>query len=399
MNSKPLSATSGVMYSALILGFVIMSFNTDSGRFIALGLFALLSLLLAYMSHLNLRDGYFSIWLLAAATVLCVGIQFFDSSYYPGFYYLIVGSAAVFHLKLRRSGPIAVFMVLLSLLPTLGGTYTLTAFEAACARYLLPRLFILAGMFIARYALIAEQRNRALAEQLQDKSTQLEEALGQLQTSMEELKETADLRARELLLRELHDKMGHLLTTALIGVQASEVLLDNDPQSSKARLALASEQIRQSMQALRHVITGGSLLDEEDKGLTQRLKKLMSEAEIHAGVVIRHSLDAQDAATLDALPPKLRVFIYNALTEGLTNGIRHGAAQAFDFSLTRCKSGWLFTLQDDGEGFCEFTAGCGLTKMRQDAEKLNGTLRIDGSRGCVLTICIPDEAGTEVSSE
>jgi signal transduction histidine kinase len=399
MDRKAFLITSGVMYSTLALGCAILFFNDHPDRFIALGLYALLALLFAYINHLNYRDGRYSRWLLAAALALCLGIQFFDASGYPGFYFVILGCAAMFHLKLRFSGPFAALTVLLSLLPALHGDYTLAAIGTACGRYLLPRAFILAGIVIARYALLAGNKNRELAEQLQKKSAQLEEAFSQLQAGMEELKETADLRAREALMRELHDKLGHLLTTALIGAQAAEVLMDRDAQAAKARLGLAAEQIRQAMQALRRVITGGSLLDEEDQGFTQRLKLLISEAETHAGVVIRNDLDAQDAAALDALPAQVRVFIYNALTEGLTNGTRHGAARAFDFSLAHTADGWTFALRDDGRGFGELRPGYGLTKMRRDAERMGGTLQIDGSQGCSLAVCLPENAGEEAVSE
>jgi signal transduction histidine kinase len=93
------------------------------------------------------------------------------------------------------------------------------------------------------------------------------------------------------------------------------------------------------------------------------------------------------------------VFLYNALTEGLTNGIRHGAAKGFGISLAHTPDGWAFALRDDGSGFSDFRPGYGLTKMRRDAERMGGTLQIDGSQGCSLAVCLPENAGEEAVSE
>ena len=48
----------------------------------------------------------------------------------------------------------------------------------------------------------------------------------------------AQLRAREALMDELHDKLGHTLTTVSVVAQAANVLVDTDTAAAKSKLRL-----------------------------------------------------------------------------------------------------------------------------------------------------------------
>jgi signal transduction histidine kinase len=229
-------------------------------------------------------------------------------------------------------------------------------------------------------------KNEQLARSLEDKTILLEEALGQLQSNVEELKETAELRAREKLLGELHDRLGHMLTTAYIGVQAAGVLMDKDISAAKERLSLSQQQMKEAMHSLRKVISGGAIDMDKQQSFTQSVKDLIAETEKQAGVAIR--LEALEGG-LDSLPAAVRSFLYHALMEGLTNGIRHGEADEFRFKLVITDEGVSFRLCDNGRGCTKIIPGFGLTKMRKEARRLGANLEFSGENGCSLRISVP----------
>ena len=397
MDRKTFLFLSVILFASLGIGAAVLAFNTHPGRFAALGLYAALVLLFVYINSRCFTNGSFvpaRRYLLLLALALSVGIQLFDATPYAGFYFVIISAAALFHHRARFSAPFTAAAMLLSMLLLLYHSgFDFAEFWRSHGNYLLPRMFMLTGIVIARYAVRTGNKNRELAEKLQQSSLRLEDALDRLQANMQELKDTADLRAREALMQELHDRLGHLLTTASIGMQAVGVLIGRDAEAAKARLELAAGQIQQAVQSLRHVMDGTPALDEEGLGFTRSLMRLIGETETHADVAIRHNLRAENAEALDALPVQTRKFLFSALTEGLTNGIQHGAAKNFMLSLI-CGGGEVsFRLRDDGSGFDALKMGYGLLKMRREAQRLGAALQMDGSGGCMLDIRIPPQMG------
>jgi signal transduction histidine kinase len=181
----------------------------------------------------------------------------------------------------------------------------------------LPRLILIFAVAVSRYSVSISSKNRELAESLGQKAGELENALIKLQDYTEELKETADLRAKDQLMRELHDRLGHMLATASIGAQAAAVLVDRDPPAAKARIETVWEQIQAAMKSLRQVLNGGAIGAAEQEPVFGELVRLARETEARTGIPICVEYDS--AEDFDALPLAQRSYLYNALMEGLTN--------------------------------------------------------------------------------
>lgn len=106
----------------------------------------------------------------------------------------------------------------------------------------------------------------------------------------------------------------------------------------------------------------------------------------HTGIRIDHEISPDIQLTA---PQKY--VLYRALQEGITNGIRHGGAHRFEFSLIRSDSQIVFALRDNGTGSEQITPGFGLTAMNNRVHESNGKLQIksgDG-QGCELVIRVP----------
>jgi signal transduction histidine kinase len=248
-------------------------------------------------------------------------------------------------------------------------------------------MLLLFTVAITRYSISVNAKNRELAASLGQKTGELEDALAKLKVYTEELKETADLRAKDLLMRELHDRLGHMLATASIGAQAAAVLMDRDLPSAKERLKTVCEQIQAAMRSLREVLTGSTAGAAEQEATFCEFVRLYREAEARTGIPIHAVCPMEE--DFNALPLTQRSFLYNALMEGLTNGIRHGHGTRFDVYLTIKDGNLFFNLRDDGIGFREIRYGYGLAKIEKDALRLDGSLTMKGEDGCEMTITLP----------
>lgn len=384
-------------YCSIISGAIFLYFDKNTDRLIALPLYAILTTIMVYHHlHYSKPEGVLpgGKYLMTAELLLALCIQYFDHSVFSGISLIIIISYAILSYEGRFSVPYTLIAALayIALLYYKSSTPLLLDFLAENRSILIPRAIIIIIFINSRNIIKVNLKNKELALSLQKKTCELESALDKMTAYLEELKETADLRAREQLMNELHDKLGHILATASIGAQATSVLMDKDISAAKLQLDTVTHQIRVAMQSLRNIITGGaSYPAETGSTYTDSILNLITETEKLTGISIVHNLSEVLANDLNNLSASKQTFLYNALMEGLTNGLRHGIADRFEFDLKKTDMKIHFKLQDNGTGFSDLVYGYGLTKMKKDAKQLGAQLKITGHAGCTLEISIPIE--------
>src|SRR5690606_5432907 len=104
-------------------------------------------------------------------------------------------------------------------------------------------------------------------------------------------------------------------------------------------------------------------LDYEERALVPSIQKLIQETEHAMGIQVIY-----DPRPLPELNSIVKKTLYLALQEGLTNGIRHGKATRFEFSLEAADHNVYFQLANNGEPYCGQEFGFGLNTMRERIE-------------------------------
>ncbi|MGI6358071.1 MAG: histidine kinase [Bacillota bacterium] len=74
---------------------------------------------------------------------------------------------------------------------------------------------------------------------------QLQTALLQLRKQSLQLEQMSAIAERNRIAGEIHDTVGHALTSALISIEAGQQLLDSDREAAQEKLALARGQVQQ----------------------------------------------------------------------------------------------------------------------------------------------------------
>ncbi|TBL68560.1 sensor histidine kinase [Paenibacillus thalictri] len=254
--------------------------------------------------------------------------------------------------------------------------------------YIFPRfieyLAMFGGSLLAKIAF--QQRN------------QLARDNEQLRIASIELERKAKLQERARISRDIHDSVGHTLTSALAGLQTAAQAIE------KNRLSLAVEMIERTREniltGLDDVRTSVHLLSENHPGqqLIPELLELIEETKKQTGVAIEYIIDK----ALPNVSPMVEITLFRALQEGLTNGIRHGASTVFHFSLTREAERIKFRLTDNGKPPAQIMYGFGLNAMKERVEGVGGTLSVSSGAardGFVLEIAIPVQPDIEERSE
>ncbi len=255
--------------------------------------------------------------------------------------------------------------------------------------YVIPRVVEYLGIFgISLLAKIAFQQKNQLASDNE-----------QLRIATIELVRKTRLEERTRISREIHDSVGHTLTSALTGLQTAAHAIGKTNYSlalemidrTRENILSGLDDVRSSVHLLRENIPGYQFIPE--------LIELIDETKKQTHVEIAYEIDS----TLpDDLSPMIELTIYRALQEGITNGIRHGSSTFFQFSLTHHAEHIRFMLSDNGKPPIHIVPGFGLNAMKERVEDVGGRLSIINkgvTSGVTLEITIPFQTITIGRSE
>jgi signal transduction histidine kinase len=230
------------------------------------------------------------------------------------------------------------------------------------------------------------QRITARRREQQAAEHQVTQLKADLLEARTEAKQTLQ-EERNRIAYDIHDIVGHTLTTTLLQIEAAKLLIQKNEPEGMVRLTQSQELVRKSLQDIREAVRMMKWPNEH-ADLEEDLRSFIAEAEKAAGITVECSIELPERIT-DSYSRKA---IYHALQEGLTNGIRHGGARAFRFRLIQLGRELIFLLWNDGTPFDSENQGFGLPAMQDRVRQAGGTLTIGPSSepdGTLLTIHIP----------
>ncbi|GGD89104.1 AAA family ATPase [Paenibacillus nasutitermitis] len=230
------------------------------------------------------------------------------------------------------------------------------------------------------YSGIQELKN-SLEDQVEERTQRLQRSMQETSAALAEMSIYAE---RNRIAQEIHDIVGHTLTSTILQIEAGKRLLSKDMPEAVKRLQEAQHLVRNSLNEIR----GSVHMMKEDRFFHL---KLALEQLIDKTV---QNMDVDVAADIQELPPLSGAYkkaIYFALQEGLTNGIRHGECTAFRFSLENTENYLRFRLENNGKSGDEIIKGFGLKAMEERVLLLGGNLSIHSGaeHGYLLKIDLP----------
>jgi signal transduction histidine kinase len=182
-----------------------------------------------------------------------------------------------------------------------------------------------------------------------------------------EVEKLAVLQERNRLAREIHDSLGHFLTTIHVQLQAARTIHASDPERALDAVAKAQGLARDALVEVRRSV--GSLHDARPPApLTTSLRDLASATDGWGAAV---SLEILGEAR--TLPPEADHALFRAAQEGLTNVRKHAHAQTARVTLDyRNAQRVLIRVTDDGRGVSDERDGRGLAGLRERFGALGG---------------------------
>jgi signal transduction histidine kinase len=180
-----------------------------------------------------------------------------------------------------------------------------------------------------------------------------------------ELERFAVIQERNRLAGEIHDGLGHFLTTIHVQLEAARTIHATDPDRALAAVALAQDLARDALVEVRRSV---GALQADRPPLPARLRDLASTTDGWGAAV---SLDVLGEAR--RLAPEPEHALFRAAQEGLTNVRKHAAARCARVTLDfRDPARVLVSVVDDGRGAAGSPGGSGLAGLRERIAALGG---------------------------
>ncbi|NYV77381.1 sensor histidine kinase [Streptomyces sp. UH6] len=209
-----------------------------------------------------------------------------------------------------------------------------------------------------------------------------------LEHRVEELARTrhdaVDTSAAELrrIERDLHDGAQARLVSMGMSLGTVEALLDRDPEQARQLLAQARAESVEALAELRDLVRGihPPVLAERGLGDAARALALRTPVPVEADV------------DLPGRPePAVESAVYFALSEMLTNVVKHAEAQRIWLELGHRDGMLRLTVTDDGRGGADPAAGTGLAGVERRLGAFDGVLAVSSPTGgpTVVTLEIP----------
>lgn len=195
-------------------------------------------------------------------------------------------------------------------------------------------------------------------------------------------------RERIRIAREIHDGLGHSLTTAGIQIEVAEARLASDPAATREALKRARDCVSRGLTDVRAAVSSLRRSPLDGRTLAEGIADLAADSECGDA-----RIEYQCRGVPRRLPAPLSLTLYRAAQEGLSNVLKHARAGhvcvVLDFESDQYAS---LTIEDDGCGDREPAQdGFGLKSLRERATLVGGdfeaTQRPDG--GFRLRLSVP----------
>lgn len=200
--------------------------------------------------------------------------------------------------------------------------------------------------------------------------------------SAQEISTLATMVERERIARDLHDIMGHSLSSIALKAELAEKLLaKQEYQLATTQLQELGQIARESLSQIRHTVS-----DYKHKGLASCITQLCNSLR-DKGIYV------ELIGELPKLPARTESQLVLILTELVNNILRHSSASQCSITF-REQANTLFVEVKDNASASPFIEGNGLTGIRERLDSLGGHFSYNLEQGYTFTVSLPLQGAT-----
>jgi signal transduction histidine kinase len=381
-----------VIYFAIVLSIIV--FNKSIKVYNVSKFLLLLSLLLLYIINSQVRIYFLAkkhVWIIISllCEIIIITFLYYKFGGFTFIYYFIsILDASLMLPKIQAAFLIFAF-------------YIAVAFESLKPNYYIfqhqPMVNVLFNTFVVigiaqLGSYIEEQKNKKdEAQKLYDKIRSSEEKLKEAYDKLEKYSDTVEeitiLRERNRISREIHDTVGHTLSTLIIQLQAVPFVMKSDPAKANEMINDMVVHTKTGLEDVRRAVRELKPSDfDENNGLfvlTELISSFQKNTSIKVEFVVsknQYSLTSDQSFTL-----------YRIFQETFNNAIRHGGATCIKINMDFSENEIYVYIKDNGKGCSEIKRGCGLDNINDRIKSIGGNAAYhsEDGKGFEINLLLP----------
>lgn len=340
------------------------------------------SFVIMLINNLLINKHHHLLYYLLPATQLLIAmpIQYLDITYYAQYILVIITAGIInkYPMPLAKTYSIAAFCALLvgSTAKALKYYYSLDMDDIVSYLYVNTLIFLLVVMafYMLKKQLLTNRRLEAALQRVREQAGQIEKI--------------GALAERSRITAEIHDTVGHTLTSAVISIEAAESMLEKNTVEAAKKLTLAKEQVKHGLNDIRYSIRTIRMDGEESFELA--LGNMLEDIRRTTCLTINSIVELKS----ELLSVQQGVLLL-AIKECVTNALKHGKCTEVDILVQEYKGEIHLTFSDNGEGKDYVVPGMGLSIMKERVQSIGGVLQIDSAKRDGFTVHISIPVGIE----
>jgi signal transduction histidine kinase len=220
----------------------------------------------------------------------------------------------------------------------------------------------------------SEEYRKIEAQDLYDKLREKDEELKKVNMELEAYANTIEeitlLRERNRVSREIHDNVGHALSTIIIQLGAIEKISEKDGKTAAQMAKNLGQFSKESMERVRAAVRAMKPRELEEYEGVIAISEMIKNFEKLTAVTVRFRV----SDNIWKLNSDQTMVIYRIIQEFLSNSVRHGKATEIRVFLNFLDDYLRLHLKDNGKGCNDVIPGVGLSSIKERVSVWGGTL-------------------------
>lgn len=230
----------------------------------------------------------------------------------------------------------------------------------------------------------SRSRQRLAGKERQLLSEQVDKLIGQQELKSINAMLEGQEKERDRMARDLHDRLGSMLSAIKVNMNAMEVRLDQMRQDRQyLKVAGLLDEAVKELRRISHDMAAGTL---SRFGLEKALRDLRDTVHISG----RLSVELKAFGLEHRLERSVEIAAYRIVQELMSNVLKHASASEVSIAVTRTPGRLNVMVTDDGIGFdpTHRAPGIGLENVRSRAAGLGGSMMVDSHPGKGTTVSV-----------
>lgn len=315
--------------------------------------------------------------------VLCL-LAFINIVVLPVLPVMMLGLLAI---DLRQNYNRKMSIILISILSLGIMTYWIMTSSWPASEYLVYTLamIILSFFIMEQYMLVKNQESQLY--NFKRRSDELESHVISLKSQMIAMEEIHTLNERNRISRDLHDSVGHTLSTLVIQLAAIAKLTEDSAPEASEMLTQLHQFSKEGLANVRQVIHELKPQHYRKIAFIEQVHNIISDFELNSSIRVYFN----NNQLLWELSPEQEVVFIRAIQEFLSNSNKHSGASEVRIQCHFTDSSVILTMTDNGRGTDEIKPQMGMTGMKERTKLLGGKVQVQSSinKGFKVRIVLP----------